>query len=94
MGPILTQLLGNHNHHQRLAELLPKLSKLQLVSDLQTPLNDPRQPHMNNVGPQSRYRLNIPVRRSMNHANSQKWFDPYHHPSRYTITPVMLAKQA
>jgi len=44
MGPILTQILGNPNHHERLAELLPKLSKLQLVSDLQTPLNDPRQP--------------------------------------------------
>ena len=45
MGPILTQVLGNHNHHDRLAELLPKLSKLQIVSDLQTPLGDPsRQP--------------------------------------------------
>jgi hypothetical protein len=45
MGPILTRLLGTHNHHDRLAELLPKLSKLQLVSDLQTPLGDPsRQP--------------------------------------------------
>lgn len=43
MGPILTALLGDHNHHDRLVELLPKLSKLQLVSDLQTPLNDPRQ---------------------------------------------------
>jgi hypothetical protein len=45
MGPILTRLLGTHNHHERLAEILPKLSKLQLVSDLQTPLGDPsRQP--------------------------------------------------
>jgi len=45
MGPVLTGLLGDHNHHDRLAELLPKLSNLQLVSDLQTPLNDPsRQP--------------------------------------------------
>jgi hypothetical protein len=45
MGSILTQLLGNHNHHERLAELFLKLSKLQLVSDLQTPPNDPsRQP--------------------------------------------------
>jgi hypothetical protein len=44
VGPTITQLLGTHHHHDRLADILPKLSKLQLVSDLQTPLNDPRQP--------------------------------------------------
>jgi hypothetical protein len=45
MGPILARLLGDHNHHDRLAEVLPKLSRLQLVADVRPLLSDPsRQP--------------------------------------------------
>lgn len=35
MGPVMTRLLVGHNHYERLAEMMPNLSKLQLVSDLQ-----------------------------------------------------------
>jgi hypothetical protein len=45
MGIVVKQLLANRNHYERLAEVLPILSKLQLVSDVQSPCPNPsRQP--------------------------------------------------
>lgn len=44
MGPVMTRLLVGHNHYERLAEVMPKLSKVQLVSDIQGPLDYHRTP--------------------------------------------------
>jgi hypothetical protein len=45
MGPVMTRLLVGHNHYDRLAEMMPNLSKVQLLSDLQGPLNYSRTPN-------------------------------------------------